>query len=126
MTHEVSHIVPPAKAIPTPPPDPETVALSRRRFSSLAIGVSQPEAPDIAHDWRFVRRALHCWYRVVLAGYDVPLWAVIHTWPPSEIYLPSLLPECDAMRRESFATIEATEPPDLFLNTWHASNGETT
>jgi hypothetical protein len=124
--HEAGHLTP---TLPKLPPelvnyDPPA-EFQARALAKLKVDEPEPEpgTPDDAHDWKFARRCCHLFFRACAAGYNVPLHRLFgwSSWQsPAEHYLPHVLHECIRMQGETFAAIEATEPPAGFVELWQA------
>jgi hypothetical protein len=125
LLHEVGHLVPRTE-LPTreaelvPTPAFKQLQLECRK---LAIAIPEPEAgaADDPHDWRFIRRCCHLFYRACALGWDIPAMYLFgpRQWQsPTEFYLTLLLPECVRMSGATFQEIETEQPPAEFMQLW--------
>ena len=127
VVHEAAHLLPGSSEIfsdDLESMDPSCLHSWQR--SKMHEYRSRPDASHAAdHDHRFVRRALHCWYRAVAGGWSVPIYRLfggdcpIYTQPPH--FAVELLREMIEMREATFAEIEAVKPPVGFAELWTQS-----
>lgn len=121
LLHEVAHLVPfTSLGDFSTSITPKLIARQSERLAQGLAARPIPGAPDDYHDWKFIRRSLHLYFRASALGVRIPLLNLFRRWwQVWEIhYLLELLPETIAMREATFAEIEATPPPPEFLALW--------
>ncbi len=120
MVHELAHVVP-IKHFAELKPTPQFLEFQKQELvKGLTAPSPRPGGADDFHGPAFIRRALHLWIRATVANIDMPLDGLLTWYSRAENYLPILLGEAINMRDKTFAEIESTEPPAMFLEQWRA------
>ncbi len=120
MVHELAHVVP-IKHFAELKPTPQFLEFQKQELvKGLTAPSPRPGGADDFHGPAFIRRALHLWIRAAVVNIDMPLDGLLTWYSRAENYLPILLGEAINMRDKTFAEIESTEPPAMFLEQWQA------
>ena len=124
--HELAHVVHEPTVLGAHPEPVLSVAEVRAESKWLResrAAASGPTRVDDGHDWRFIRRCAHIWFRVSVAGWDIPPHDILCI--PFVAQLPhwvcSLMGELTSMSKASFQAIEASSPPPGFMSMWENS-----
>jgi len=135
LCHEAAHL------LPATPPMPDTGVVEARpeEFHEwrerYVAATSAPVVPWADHGAAWTRRALHLWFRSIQAGHAIDLDDVFiagdrYGLSPALDYAISLKAELEDLEGCSFALIEATAPPQEFVQlfvrdaaTWAVDNG---
>lgn len=120
--HEAAHCFP----IPSMVVEPgDTAAVREFQMARMAESLASPDPPAgdeyDPHDWRFIRRTCHLWFRSKLLGLSIPTTGIVkgHIFTSLfEYYLCELLAECVSMKDATIAAIEALPPPPEFMRIW--------
>jgi hypothetical protein len=127
MLHEVAHVLPSRETFISVNSPPIFMEFQCRVLNDGLAEPAEPpmDAPDNWHDWRFIRRALHLFFRASAIGYhDIPIYDLFRGWFMSQEphWLCELLPELQAVPPSCrFAEIEQREPPSGFMALWEHS-----
>jgi hypothetical protein len=124
MLHEIGHVVPRPTVRPDLPVPQKKLRDYQLRVMQWWEDKQKPDDPaDVHHGALFIRRAIHLFVRAAEAGVSAFLDDVLgrSKWRScGAMYLPLLLGEALQMRGASFAEIDQTPPPRLFILQWQA------
>lgn len=118
--HELAHCLP-ALPVRDIPDTAEVREIQNEMMQkSCALPVPKPGAEGHYHSWTFIRRCCHLLFRASMLGIKVPPHAMTGEGWQHDItrYMLAAMAECVEMQNATFAEIEATEPPALFMDYW--------